>query len=91
MPNIGQRIITRKIPPKKAMIPLIRSRREKKRTVRENPMVRVKPARNSKSPNANNAESKRNNIPKKRKMHPRKRRPVPILVLSLTIVIVCNR
>jgi len=48
MPNIGQRIITRKIPPKKAMIPLIRSRREKKRTVRENPLQREQKQRSNK-------------------------------------------
>lgn len=44
--------------------PRIRSRREKKRTVRDGPIVKVKPNRNRISPNANMAESNMNNIPR---------------------------
>jgi len=67
------------------MIPLILSFREKKRTVRETPMVSVRPVRKRMSPRARSVESKRNIIPRKRKVKPRNMRPVPILVLSDTI------
>jgi hypothetical protein len=86
MPKNGQRINTRKMPPKNETIPLIRSGLEKKRRVRENPMVMVKPARNRISPSASIAESKKNITPRHKKTHPKNRRPVPIFVLSLNMV-----
>lgn len=62
--------MTRAMPPKKATMPRIRSFREKKRTVLENPMVNVNPIRKSKSPKANKAESKKKMTPKNRKTTP---------------------
>ena len=70
MPRIGHRIMTRAMPPKKATMPRIRSLREKKRTVLENPIVNVNPIRKSKSPKASNAESKKKMIPKNRNTTP---------------------
>ena len=54
--------------------------------VREVPMVNVRPVKKRMSPSANNVESKRKSTPRKRKVKPRNMRPVPILVLSETIV-----
>ena len=51
------------------------------------PMVRVRPVRKRMSPRARRVESKRNKMPRKRKVKPRNIRPVPILVLSETIVL----
>lgn len=68
------------------MMPLILSFREKKRTVRDAPMVSVRPVRKRISPRARRVESKRNSMPRKRKVKPRNIRPVPILVLSETMV-----
>lgn len=48
-------------------------------------MVNVSPARNRTSPKANMAESKKKRHPRNRKTQPRKSRPLPILVLSLTL------
>jgi len=67
-------------------MPRMRSLREKKRTVRDAPMVKVRPTRKSMSPRANRVESKRKSTPRKRKVKPRNIRPVPILVLSDTIL-----
>ena len=78
--------MTNTTPPKKASIPRNRSLREKKRNVRDAPMVNVSPARKSRSPNAMSVESKRKSTPRKRKVKPRNIRPVPILVLSETIL-----
>ena len=50
-------------------------------------MVRVRPVRKRMSPRARRVESKRNKMPRKRKVKPRNIRPVPIFVLSETIVI----
>jgi hypothetical protein len=86
MPTTGHLNMTRTIPPKKEMIPLNRSRREKNRRVREKPMVSVSPVRNKRSPNAKRAESKKKRTPRNKKTHPKKRRPVPIFVLSLTML-----
>ena len=77
-------------PPKKAIIPRNRSFREKKRNVRDIPMVNVNPVRNNTSPSANSVESNKNNVPRKRKVNPRNIRPVPIFVLSDTIVYLCG-
>jgi len=49
-------------------------------------MVNVNPVRNNTSPSANSVESNKNNVPRKRKVNPRNIRPVPIFVLSDTIV-----
>lgn len=54
--------------------------------VLEVPIVNVRPVKKSMSPSANNVESKRKSTPRKRKVKPRNMRPVPILVLSETIV-----
>lgn len=54
--------------------------------VLEVPIVNVRPVKKSISPSANNVESKRKSTPRKRKVKPRNIRPVPILVLSETIV-----
>jgi hypothetical protein len=51
-------------------MPRIRSFRQKKRTVLENPIVNVNPIRKSKSPKANKAESKKKITPKNRKTTP---------------------
>mmetsp|Transcript_33237 Transcript_33237/g.38477 ORF Transcript_33237/g.38477 Transcript_33237/m.38477 type:complete len:87 (+) Transcript_33237:392-652(+) len=85
MPTMGHRTKTKHIPPKNATIPRMRSFREKKRIVREGPMVKVRPVKKSTSPKANNAESKNNSTPRIRNMQPKNRRPVPIFVLSLII------
>ncbi len=66
-------------------MPRIRSGRLKKRTVREVPMVKVRPVRKSMSPRASRVESKRKSMPRNKKVKPRNIRPVPILVLSDTI------
>ena len=87
MPMIGQRRSTRTMPPKKATMPWIRSGLEKKRIVRETPMVRVRPNKKRMSPKANIAESKRNRHPRNRKIHPKKSNPVPIFVLSLNMIV----
>lgn len=68
---------TKNIPPKKVIMPLNLSGREKKRRVREGPIVKVKPRRNNMSPRARRAESKRNNTPRKRRRRPRVKRKVP--------------
>jgi hypothetical protein len=52
-------------------------------------MVSVRPVRKRMSPRARRVESKRKRIPRKRKVKPRNIRPVPIFVLSETIIIVC--
>lgn len=70
MPTMGHRIMTREIPPKKAIMPRILSFLEKKRIVLENPIVIVNPMRKSKSPKASNAESKKKMTPKTRKTTP---------------------
>jgi hypothetical protein len=75
--------MTSKIPPKKEIIPRIRSGLEKNLSVLEKPIVKVKPVRNNISPRASMAESKRNRHPRKRKTQPKKSSAVPILVLSL--------
>ena len=49
-------------------------------------MVNVNPVRNNTSPSANSVESNKNSVPRKRKVNPRNIRPVPIFVLSDTIV-----
>jgi len=46
MPKTGHRNMTKVIPPKNATIPLIRSGREKKRTVLEKPVFIFKMSRN---------------------------------------------
>ena len=51
--------------------------------------MNVRPVRKSMSPRARRVESKRNITPRKRKVKPRNISPVPILVLSLTILFVC--
>ena len=51
------------------------------------PMVSVRPVRNKISPNANSVESNRKRVPRKRKVKPRNIRPVPIFVLSETILL----
>ena len=51
-------------------------------------MVSVRPVRKRMSPRARRVESKRKRIPRKRKVKPRNIRPVPIFVLSETIIIV---
>lgn len=43
------------------------------------------------SPSARSVESKRKRMPRKRKVKPKNIRPVPILVLSETILIFCVR
>lgn len=86
IPNIGHLHNTSVTPPKNATMPRIRSFRLKKRTVRDAPIVNVNPVRNNMSPSANSVESKRNNIPRKRKVNPRNISPVPIFVLSETIL-----
>ena len=58
--------------------------------VLEVPMVNVRPVKKRMSPSANNVESKRKSTPRKRKVKPRNMRPVPILVLSETIIIVLS-
>ena len=78
--------MTKTNPPKKASIPRNRSFREKKRIVRETPMVNVNPVKNRISPSARRVESKKKSTPRKRKVNPRNIRPVPILVLSDTIL-----
>ena len=85
IPKTGHRHMTRNMPPKKAAMPRMRSLREKNRTVRETPMVRVRPVRKRRSPRARRAESKRNSTPRNKKTQPKKSRPVPILVLSDTM------
>jgi len=67
-------------------MPRIRSLRLKKRIVRDAPMVNVRPVRNRTSPRARRVESKRKITPRKRKVKPRNIRPVPIFVLSDTIL-----
>jgi len=86
MPTMGHRKRTNATPPKKAMMPRMRSLREKNRTVRDAPMVRVRPVRKRMSPRARRVESKRKRMPRKRKVKPRNIRPVPILVLSDTMI-----
>ena len=54
--------------------------------VREVPMVKVKPVRKRMSPRANSVESKRKSMPRNKKVNPKNIRPVPILVLSETIL-----
>lgn len=68
-------------------MPRNRSFREKKRTVRDIPMVNVNPVRNNTSPSASSVESNKNNEPRKRKVNPRNISPVPIFVLSDTIFV----
>ena len=68
-------------------MPRMRSLRVKNRSVRDVPIVRVRPVRNKMSPRARRVESKRNKMPRKRKVKPRNIRPVPILVLSETILL----
>jgi len=51
-------------------------------------MVSVRPVRKRMSPRARSVESKRNIMPRKRKVKPRNIRPVPILVLSETMLFV---
>ena len=82
MPKMGQRIRTKKTPEKKAKMPRILSGREKNRIVRDTPIVKVRPVKNSISPKASMAESNKKRHPRKRKTQPRKSRPVPIFVLS---------
>ena len=55
--------------------------------VRERPMVNVRPVKKRTSPRARRVESKRKSVPRNRKVKPRNIRPVPILVLSDTIVV----
>lgn len=71
-------------------MPRMRSLREKKRSVRDVPMVSVRPVRKRMSPRARRVESKRNKMPRKRKVKPRNIRPVPIFVLSETILTICK-
>lgn len=52
-------------------------------------MVKVNPVRKRMSPRARRVESKRKSVPRKRKVKPRNIRPVPILVLSDTMVCCC--
>ena len=69
---------TKKIPPKKVTIPRSLSGREKNLSVREGPIVRVRPRRKRMSPRARRAESNRKRTPRKRQRRPRVRRNVPI-------------
>ena len=67
---MGHRIMTRKTPPKKEMIPRNRSRLLKNRAVLDIPIVSVNPTRNKISPKANKAESKKKMTPKNKKTQP---------------------
>jgi hypothetical protein len=87
MPNTGQRIKTRKTPPKKATMPFMRSGREKKRNVRDTPMVKVRPVKKRMSPSASMAESNMKMHPRNKNTQPRNSKPVPILVLSENILL----
>jgi len=49
-------------------------------------MVKVRPVKKSMSPRASRVESKRKSMPRNKKVKPRNIRPVPILVLSETII-----
>lgn len=71
--------MTRNTPPKKAMIPLIRSLRVKNRIVRLIPIVIVRPVRKRMSPSANIAESNRKIIPRNRKTHPYSRKEIIVM------------
>lgn len=55
------------------------------------PMVSVRPVRKRMSPRARRVESKTNKMPRKRKVKPRNIRPVPIFVLSETILTILCR
>jgi len=70
IPTIPHRIKTKTIPPKKLMIPRIRSIRVKNRKVLDGPIVIVSPIRKRTSPSASRAESKKNITPKNSNVTP---------------------
>mmetsp|Transcript_14132 Transcript_14132/g.28174 ORF Transcript_14132/g.28174 Transcript_14132/m.28174 type:complete len:86 (+) Transcript_14132:294-551(+) len=71
-------------------MPLNLSRRVKNFIVRDGPIVSVNPTRKKISPIARRVESNKKITPVNSRMKPRAKSPVPIFVLSLTILSLVN-